>query len=82
MKTLCGMPRAEAVATIRRLAAVMEAQAPAHKLSILQDLERGRRLEIEETLGYAVRKGLELDVPLPAIDTCYRLIAGINQWAC
>jgi 2-dehydropantoate 2-reductase len=81
VKTLCGMPLAEAVATIRRLGAVMEVQAPAHKLSTLQDLERGRRLEIEETLGYAVRKGLELDVPLPTVDTCYRLIAGINQWA-
>ena len=74
------MPRAEAVAIIRRLGAVMETQAPAHKLSTLQDLERGRRLEIEETLGYAVRKGMELDVPLPTVDTCYRLIAGINQW--
>jgi len=80
IQTLCGMPRAEAVATIRRLGAVMEAQAPTHKLSTLQDLERGRRLEIEETLGYAVRKGMELDVPLPTVDTCYRLIAGINQW--
>jgi 2-dehydropantoate 2-reductase len=82
VQTLCGMPLAEAVATIRRFGTVMEAQAPAHKLSTLQDLARGRRLEIEETLGYAVRKGLELDVPLPTIDTCYRLIAGINQWAC
>ena len=81
VQTLCGMPQAEAVATIRRFGAVMEAQAPAHKLSTLQDLERGRRLEIEETLGYAVRQGLELDVPLPTVDTCYRLIASINQWA-
>jgi 2-dehydropantoate 2-reductase len=80
VKTLCGMPLAEAVTTIRRLGAVMEAQAPAHKLSTLQDLERSRRLEIEETLGYAVRKGAELDVPLPTMDTCYRLIAGVNQW--
>lgn len=81
VKTLCSMPIPEAVATIRRFGAVMETQAPAHKLSTLQDLERGRRLEIEETLGYAVRKGLELDVSLPTIETCYRLIAGINQWA-
>jgi 2-dehydropantoate 2-reductase len=80
VKTLCGMPVAEAVTTIRRFGAVMEAQAPAHKLSTLQDLERGRRLEIEETLGYAVRKGAELGVPLPTVDTCYRLIAGGSQW--
>jgi 2-dehydropantoate 2-reductase len=80
VKTLCAMPLAEAVATLQRYGAVMEAQAPAHKLSTLQDLERGRHLESEETLGYAVRKGCELDVPLPTIETCYRLIAGINQW--
>jgi 2-dehydropantoate 2-reductase len=80
VKTLCSMPPAEAVATIQRLGAVMEVQAPAHKLSTLQDLERGRRLEVEETLGYAVRKGAELGVPLPTVDTCYRLIAGISQW--
>jgi len=80
VKTLCSMSLAEAVATIRHFGAVMEVQAPAHKLSTLQDLERSRRLEVEETLGYVVRKGAELDVPLPTLDTCYRLIAGINRW--
>ena len=79
VKTLCSMSLAEAVATIRRVGAAMQTQAPTHKLSTLQDLERGRRLEVEETLGYAVRQGAELDVPLPTMDTCYRLIAGINQ---
>ncbi len=80
VKTLCSMSLAEAVATIRHFGAVMEVQAPAHKLSTLQDLERGRRLEVEETLGYVVRKGAELDVPLLTLETCYRLIAGINRW--
>lgn len=79
IKTLCSVPLAEAVATIRDFGAVMKARAPAHKISTLQDLERGRRLEVEETLGYAVRKGAELGVPLPTMDTCYRLIAGINE---
>jgi 2-dehydropantoate 2-reductase len=80
VQTLCALPLAEAVAALQHYGAVMEAQAPAHKLSTLQDLERGRRLESEETLGYAVRKGGELGVPLPTIATCYRLIAGINHW--
>jgi 2-dehydropantoate 2-reductase len=57
----------------------MATQAPAHKISTLQDLERGRRLEVEETLGYAVRKGAELGVSLPTLETCYRLIAAVNQ---
>ena len=79
IKTLCDVPLAEAVATIRHFGTVMEARAPAHKLSTLQDLERGRRLEVEETLGYAVRTGAELGISLPTMDTCYRLIAGINR---
>ena len=54
-------------------------RAPTHKMSTLQDLEQGRRLEVEELLGYAVRKGAELDVPLPTVDTWYRLLAGVNR---
>ena len=78
IKTLCSLPLSEAVTTIRQFGTVMEARAPAHKVSTLQDLEQGRRLEVEETLGYAVRKGAELGIPLPTLETCYRLIAGIN----
>ena len=78
MRTLFGLPRAEAVQRIRDFGKVMEARAPAHKISTLQDLERGGRLEVEETLGYAVRKGAELGVPLPTMDTCYGLVAAIN----
>jgi 2-dehydropantoate 2-reductase len=78
MKALCTATLPEAVAIIRRFGAVMEARAPAHKVSTLQDLEAGRRLEVEETLGYAVRKGAELGLPIPTLDTCYRLIASIS----
>jgi ketopantoate reductase len=45
----------------------------------LQDLERGRRLEIEETFGYAVNKAAELGVSVPALDACYRLMAGFAR---
>ncbi len=79
IKTLCSMPLSEAVARIRRFGAVMEERAPAHKVSTLQDLEQGRRLEVEETLGFAVRKGAELGIPLPTMEICYKLIAGITR---
>ena len=78
MKTLYEAPLSDAVAAIRRFGAVMQARAPAHKVSTLQDLEGGRRLEVEETLGYAVGKGAELGLELPTLETCYRLIAGLN----
>jgi len=59
----------------------MEARVPGHKVSALQDLERGRRLEIEETFGYAVRKASEMGLQVPSLDACYRLLAGLSRGA-
>jgi 2-dehydropantoate 2-reductase len=70
----------EARQAFQEVGAQMEAQgATAHKVSILQDLERGRRLEYDAMFGYAVRKGAELGVPLPTVEVCYRLIKGIAE---
>ena len=79
IKAVCSGTLAEAIEHVQRFGARLAERAPAHKISTLQDLERGRRLEVEETLGYAVRKGADLGVPLPAIDTCYRLLSGVNR---
>jgi 2-dehydropantoate 2-reductase len=78
-KALCEGSLSEAVERVRRVGAAMSERAPSHKMSTLQDLERGRRMEVEETLGYAMRKGAELDIPLPTVETCYRLLAGLNR---
>jgi 2-dehydropantoate 2-reductase len=80
IKTLGSMSLDDAVAHIRRVGKTLATRAPTHKISTLQDLERGRRLEVEETLGYAVQLGGELNVPLPTIELCYRLLAGINRF--
>ena len=79
IKTLCAGTLPQAIEHVQRLGTLLSERAPAHKISTLQDLERGRRLEVEETLGYAVRKGAELDVPVPTLETCYRLLAGVNR---
>jgi len=52
--------------------------APAHRMSSLQDLERGKRLEVEETLGFAVNQARKLGVDTPTLATCYEILAGIN----
>jgi len=58
----------------------MEAQGlTAHKMSALQDLERGRRLEIEETFGYIVQKAAELGLSVPRMETCYRLLLALDR---
>lgn len=79
IKAVCNGTLPEAIEHVKRFGAFMAERAPAHKISTLQDLERGRRLEVEETMGYAVRKGAELGVPLPALETCYRLLSGVNR---
>jgi 2-dehydropantoate 2-reductase len=72
---LCRGSEADAVAEIIARGRVFETQAPEHRMSALQDLLAGRPLEIHETLGYAVRKGAELGVPMPLLDGFYRVIA-------
>jgi 2-dehydropantoate 2-reductase len=80
VKTLSQLSLDDSIAQIRQRGEQFASQAPSHKVSTLQDLERGkRRLEVEETLGYAVQQGVTLGVPTPTMTTCYRLIAGINR---
>jgi 2-dehydropantoate 2-reductase len=45
----------------------------------LQDLNAGRPLEVHETLGYALKKGAELGVPMPLLDGFYRVIAAAER---
>jgi ketopantoate reductase len=54
-------------------------RAPDHRISALQDLEAGRPLEIEETLGHATRLARELELSLPLLDAFYHLVAGIDH---
>src|ERR671923_500133 len=79
-KSLSEVPFDQAVENFQRVGAQLEAQgATAHKVSILQDLERGRRLEYDAMFGYAVRKGAGLGVSLPTVEVCYRLIKGVAE---
>lgn len=71
----------EAVQAVRAVGDVFSKRAPNHRVSALQDLERGRRLEHEATLGFAIRRAAELGLAIPIIDTCYRQIAMVDRWA-
>jgi 2-dehydropantoate 2-reductase len=46
----------------------------AHKMSMLQDLERGRTMEIEPLVGVVQELGRLLDVPTPTVDVVLALI--------
>jgi 2-dehydropantoate 2-reductase len=77
--SICNGSETDAVATIQALGLQLKVKAPQHRMSTLQDLEAGRPLEVEETLGYAVRKAARLKLPLPLLDSFYCLIAGIDR---
>jgi 2-dehydropantoate 2-reductase len=70
---------AEAVAIIQAQGQRLKASAPQHRLSTLQDLEAGRPLEIEETLGYATRLAAQSNVSMPLLNSFYRLVAAIDR---
>jgi 2-dehydropantoate 2-reductase len=65
---------AEAVGIVRGIGQKFLDNSPEHRMSAQQDVLRGSRLESEETLGYALRKAQELGVPMPTLDTCYRIL--------
>jgi 2-dehydropantoate 2-reductase len=54
-------------------------RAPEHRMSALQDLEAGRPLEVDETLGYAVRRAQALGLELPLLESAYHLVATIDR---
>ena len=68
----------EAVEKVREVGRIFSENAPTHRMSSLQDLDGGRRLEVEGTLGYLVTKARELGVATPTLDLNYQLISGID----
>ena len=79
-KTLSELSVDDTVTQLRHIGDRWASLMPHNKISALQDVERGKRLEVEETLGYAVQQGAALDIPMPTMAVCYNLIAGINHY--
>jgi 2-dehydropantoate 2-reductase len=50
------------------------------KISALQDIERGRKTEVEELLGYPLSLAAKLNVKTPQLEFMYRLIKGIDSY--
>jgi 2-dehydropantoate 2-reductase len=66
---------AQAIEIVRGIGQKFLESSPEHRMSAQQDVLRGSRLEYQETLGYALQKARELNVPMPTLDVCYRIIA-------
>jgi 2-dehydropantoate 2-reductase len=50
------------------------AEVGSHRTSMLQDLERGRPMEIDALVGVVSELGRLVEVPTPTIDTVYHLV--------
>ncbi len=77
--TICLSNDADAVAAVLKVGREYQSRAPGHRMSSLQDLEAKRPLEVHETLGYALRKGAQLAVPMPLVDAFYQVVAAIDR---
>jgi len=77
--TICAGSEREGVALLQAFSADLRRRAPLHRMSSLQDLEAGRPLETDETLGYAQRKAQALGLELPLLGTFYPLVGAISR---
>ncbi|MBG6246918.1 MULTISPECIES: ketopantoate reductase family protein [Symbiopectobacterium] len=44
-----------------------------------QDIEKGRRTEIDEIYGLVIQRAAELEIPVPANQTVYDLVRAIEN---
>jgi len=79
VKTVCTLPFKEAVESVVARGRAMHEQGMTQvKISTLQDLERGKPTEADQTIGHVVRLGVDLGVALPKLGLLYRVIQGIE----
>jgi ketopantoate reductase len=50
------------------------------RISLLQDVLRGRPTEVEETLGYVVRRAAALSLEIPLTRFAYGVIRGVESY--
>ena len=64
-----------AIEIVRGVGKTFFEKSPEHRMSAQQDVLRGSRLESAETVGYALEKSRAVGVPMPTLDSCYRILS-------
>ncbi|HUO66915.1 MAG TPA: 2-dehydropantoate 2-reductase [Gammaproteobacteria bacterium] len=64
-----------AIEIVREVGRTFLDKSPEHRMSSQQDVLRGSRLEYVETLGHALELGRQVGLPMPTLDTGYRILA-------
>ncbi len=60
---------------------ILEKLSPTGKTSMLQDVEAGRKTEVEIFAGKIIELGKKLDVPTPVNDVLFRIVATFEEMA-
>ena len=69
----------EVVEMLVRRGKAQRETAPHFRQSMLQDIDKGKQIEVEETFGFAVSEGRRLGIAIPTVETCYRILSGTNK---
>lgn len=77
--TMCRISEKEAVQAVTQAGEDFKRNAPQHRMSSLQDLDAGRPLEIEETIGFAVSEAARLQVQAPLLESLCHLVRAIDR---
>jgi 2-dehydropantoate 2-reductase len=77
--SMCAGTEQQAAAAVIERNAHMQATAPAHRMSSLQDFEAGRVLELEETVAVALAEARERGIRMPTLETLYHLCRALAR---
>ncbi|MDA1100982.1 MAG: ketopantoate reductase family protein [Proteobacteria bacterium] len=69
----------ELVALLQQRGQAQSKIAPNFRQSMLQDVDKGKQFEVEETFGYTVREAGKHGLSVPTVETCYRVLASLNR---
>jgi 2-dehydropantoate 2-reductase len=79
VKRVCILPFDTAVDSVKaRGRGMRDKGMTGVKISMLQDLERGRRTEAEQVVGHVIRLAAQHRVPVPKLDLLYRILRGME----
>ncbi|NIO39454.1 MAG: hypothetical protein GTO41_04145 [Burkholderiales bacterium] len=71
----------EAVKAVQAFGIQMKLNAPTFRQSILQDADRRRPLEVNETLDYTLQLAAQYGIATPTLDLCCRVLRVVSRAA-
>ncbi|HMN43869.1 MAG TPA: ketopantoate reductase family protein [Povalibacter sp.] len=77
--SMCRGSEQEAIEVVLRAGESFRTKAPDHRMSALQDFSSGRPLEIEDTVGEALRVAARHGLAMPVQESLYRLVRGLER---